>query len=384
MNGNYTNTATSALNGTNTASTPTTDKFGTANSAMNFSNPTSTAEQYATHPIHASTSFSGTQNFTITFLFYISTPWIQNSGLYDNCLNYGSPGIYVRNVGANPNLQFNYKNGSVGSTQLTTGIWWHGTFVRNNGVLSIYINGILNATASEGSVAPTYSYPARFGTMFYHTYPHYNPLNGKLDEFRIYNRALTASEISGLAFTTLPLTLGDFTAVKLASSVKLNWQTLTETNTSYFIVERSADATVFTSVGTVNAAGNSAGSIAYNFTDNAPLAGTSFYRLKMVDIDQTFTYSRVVAVKNETEEPVLQLFPNPVSNLLQLQIPSHKKQKAGIIITNTNGNTVYRKEIQLAEGNNGSSIPVDRLPAGIYLLHIEYEAGRFTQRFIKK
>lgn len=385
MNGNYTNPINSALNGTNTASTASADKFGTANSAMNFSNPTSTVAQYATHPVHASTSFSGTQNFTITFLFYISTPWIQNGGLYDNCLNYGGYGIYIWKPGTNPNLQFNYKNGSVGSSQLTTGVWRHGAFVRNGGTLSIYINGMLNASASEGTMAPVYSYPARFGTMFYASYPHYNPLNGKLDEFRIYNRALSALEITQMASTTLPLVLTDLSAVKKPVGIQLNWETLSEQSTSHFEVERSNNATDFVSIGRVNAAGNSMDKKQYNFIDTRPLPGTNFYRLRMVDIDNKFTYSRVVAVKNNNDNLfTLQLFPNPVSDVLQVQVPSQQREVVTVSVSNTTGQVIYQRQWQVAEGNNAFSMPVAMFAPGQYYLTVQGSVSKQSLPFIKK
>lgn len=386
LNGNYIDAGPNGINGTNSGSTATTNKFGVANSAMDFNNPASTVAQYATHPINANVNFAPGQNFTISFLFYINTPWVHTAGLYDNNLNYNGPGIWVWKPGANPNIQFNYRNASVASTQLTTGVWQHVTCVRNSGLLSIYLNGVLNASGSEGSGTPSYAYPARFGTMFFHAQSpqEYNGLHGKLDELRIYNRALSASEISGLALITLPLTLGDFTATRQGPVVQLNWNSITEQHTSHFEIERSADGVNFLKIGRTNAAGNSNANTSYNFTDIATIAGTVFYRLKIVDIDRSYKYSHIVALKNQTSLLTLQLFPNPVSDILQIQIPSVRKQKGSIIITDGGGKMVYRKEIQLAEGNNGNSIPVAHLPAGMYLLVIKNETGHLTERFIKK
>lgn len=225
MNGNYTDAGPNGIHGTNFSSTATTNKFGAANSAMNYNNPTTAVAQYATHPVNSNLNFAPGQNFTISFLFYINSPWLHNGGLYDNNLNYGGTGIFIWKPGANPNFQFNYRNGSVASAQITMGVWQHATFVRNAGTLSIYINGQLNASGAEGSATPVYNYPARFGTMFFNgmTPPQYNGLHGSLDEFLIYNRALSVAEIAQLASAVLPLKLGNFSAIQTQAGVRLNW-----------------------------------------------------------------------------------------------------------------------------------------------------------------
>ena len=379
----------SGINGTNSGSTSTANKFGATNTAMLFLNPSltsTTVVQWATHPVNSNVNFSGTQDFTYSFLVFCNSPFVHTAGFYDNNLNYGGTGIWFWNASGFPQIQFNYKNASVGTTNgaFPVGIWHAVACVRAAGILKVYIDGLLNATTPEGTNVPAYTYPARFGTMFFASYPHYNGFNGKLDEFRIYNRALSDAEIAGLAITTLPLKLGDFTAVKEQSGIKLNWETLSEQNTSYFEIERSNDGTNFTAIGRLNARGNSTDKQYYSYIDNQPATGTNFYRLKLADIDGAFTYSRIIAVKNDNNLITLQLFPNPVTDILQVQIPATKKETVTILITDAAGKTVYSKKQQLSEGNNAASIPVQHLPEGTYLLIINGKAGRQTKLFIKQ
>lgn len=390
MNGNYTDAGPNGIHGTNAGSTATVNKFGAASSAMDFNNPTATVNQYATHPVNSNLSFTTAQNFSISFLCYFKSPWVHTMGLYDNNLNYFGPGIWIWQSGGagQYRFQFNFRNGSLASTPQPLDTWMHVTCTRTSGTLRIYINGLLNATGAEGTGTPAYSYPARFGTMFFEGMfpPNYNPLHGRLDELRIYNRALSAAEIGGLAITTLPLTLGDFNAVRLNNTVQLNWHTLTEENTSYFEVERSADGAQFSSIGRVQAAGQSTDTRPYQFTDLQPLGGTGFYRLRMTDRDQTYRYSKIVAVRNMAvgNGGLIRLFPNPVTSLLQWQIETERTKPARVSIQNSAGILYYQQSIRLAGGMNSNSIPLHHLPPGMYLLTVDTEEGRQSERFIKK
>jgi hypothetical protein len=310
--------------------------------------------------------------------------------MIDNCLNYGGWGVWFWQQSAGIwNIQFNYKNGSVGSpaaTAFTKGVWHHVAAVRNNGTISIYIDGVFKLSAAEGTTAPSYPLNMIAGAMAYSGYnpPRYNPFGGKLDEIRIYNRALSAAEISGLVGPSLPLKMGEFTAIKQTSGIQLNWETITEQNTSHFEIERSADGTNFTSIGRINASGNSTDKKYYSYTDRQPLAATNFYRLRLTDLDGAFTYSKVIAVKNNNNLITLELFPNPVSDMLQVQLPSKQKETVQVTITDAAGKSVFSKTQLINEGNNAISIPVQQLPKGMYYLVVDNQDGRQAKPFIKQ
>ena len=116
MNGNFNDAGTNAINGTNVGATATTNNVGTANAAMNFSNPVSTVVQYGSHPVNANLNFGTAQDFSICFSVFANSPFVHNGGFYDNNLNYSGPGVWFWNSGGFPQVQFNFKNGSVGTT----------------------------------------------------------------------------------------------------------------------------------------------------------------------------------------------------------------------------------------------------------------------------
>jgi len=122
------------------------------------------------------------------------------------------------------------------------------------------------------------------------------------------------------AKTILPVKLTAFTGrLETESSVRLDFTSALELNSYQYIVERSADGKTFTNVGTVKAAGNSGYEVKYNFIDQVPGAGAYFYRLKMIDIDGSSEYSKVVYVNSKKGAGIVtKLFPNPFNSEVQL------------------------------------------------------------------
>ena len=385
MDGSITNLGSANVTGTAIGTSYTTNNAGAANKAIQFAGNVNSWIDFVDN---GNLDFSGTTNFTISFSFFYNGA--ANCGMIDNCLNYGGWGVWFwQQTTGIWNIQFNYKNNSVGSpaaTAFTRGVWHHVAAVRNNGTISLYLDGVFKLSATEGTSAPSYPLNMIAGAMAYSGYnpPRYNSFGGKLDEIRIYNRALSAAEIAELVGYSLPLKLGDFTANRQSSGIQLNWETITEQNTSHFEIERSADGINFVSIGVVSASGNSTDKKYYSYTDRQPLAATNFYRLKLTDLGGAFTYSKVIAVKNISNLITIELFPNPVSDVLQVQLPSRQKGTVQITITDAAGRQVYLKQQQINEGNNAISIPVQHFAKGTYYLVIDNQEGRQSKTFIKQ
>jgi len=111
---------------------------------------------------------------------------------------------------------------------------------------------------------------------------------------------------------SLPINLLSFEAIKQTKKVLLQWTTDNELNADKYIAERSADGITYTAIGNVPAYNNS-NKNNYNLTDNQPLSGLNFYRLKMMDIDGSFRYSPVRRVNFNNAGDDFSIYPNPVS-----------------------------------------------------------------------
>lgn len=189
---------------------------------------------------------------------------------------------------------------------------------------------------------------------------------------------------------TLPLTWLSFTGIRRGDDALLNWSTGSEINTRLFVVERSLDGTVFGSVGNVNAAGNSTGVNNYSYVDPGIIhlgASIIYYRIKQVDIDNRFSYSKIIAIRvdNSSNEPLVSVFPNPFNQYITLKVtPVNTQDKTNSAeLYSLLGELLYRKEID----KPGNSITVlndlPNLPAGMYILKIRINGEPYTSKLIK-
>lgn len=177
------------------------------------------------------------------------------------------------------------------------------------------------------------------------------------------------------SFVALPVSLVNFTAVKKSSKVELNWTTANELNLSRFEVEKSRDAINFSAL-TMVAAANQSTQGDYRTEDMAPVKGFNYYRLKLLDLDGTFTYSRIEKV-NYTENTGLMVWPNPATT--SLTIPE-AKQNDRVIIMDAKGAVVLKQVIYRQNEN----INVNHLSNGIYMLQLVSEGNVRNSRFLKQ
>lgn len=179
----------------------------------------------------------------------------------------------------------------------------------------------------------------------------------------------------------LPLNLYSFTGVLQNNEVELQWQTAQEQNTDKFIVERSSNFRNYNPVGSKEAAGNSTSTRKYLLRDKEPLTGTNFYRLRMVDKDGSFTFSRVIVINVSTIINKLHVYPNPAKNILQIQ-GFEGNEKVSLQITNSIGETVKMQVVQL-NGSGSYSLDINTLKSGKYFIALQGKTERKIIEFIK-
>ncbi len=387
LDGNYTNEINTALNGTNFGSTATANKSNSLGCAMQFDNPLATVAQYATHPPNASLNFGAADNFSVSLFAFINSPIVHSGGLYDNNINYGGYGVYYTSTQAS----FIFRNNQVftAAGAVPIGTWFHLTCVRESGVSKIYINGVLNASATTNGPAPSYTYTGRLGTMFFNssTPPQYNGHHGKLDELRIYNRALSLAEI-GQIQVLLPIKLNNFTASLQNNKAILNWQTAQEQDSKQFIVERSTNGQNFEAIQTIVAAGISSVDKNYSYIDNLNSATIQnpilYYRIKMEDLDGSFTLSKIVPVIVKQNKLKISLSPNPVIDIVNIQTSGIGLGITLFSIMDLNGKVVIQQSERITQTSQTININIKNLLPSTYFLKVTNNNNVITQKFIKQ
>ncbi|HVW94578.1 MAG TPA: T9SS type A sorting domain-containing protein [Mucilaginibacter sp.] len=150
----------------------------------------------------------------------------------------------------------------------------------------------------------------------------------------------------------------DFTAVKKASEVSLNWLAENEENYTNFTVERSIDNGL-----SFNVLGGFASNSqrTYTFSDTNPIGGTNLYRLKTEDLNGTVSYSKIIAVSYGASTTIaaekVNVYPNPAVNVLNLKI------------NQAQNNYLSQSQLHL----NGLNVP--SAPANAYAIRIVNTSG---------
>jgi hypothetical protein len=163
----------------------------------------------------------------------------------------------------------------------------------------------------------------------------------------------------------LPLKLLSFNATPSSKAVALQWTTTSEINVNLFEVQKSSDGKQFIARGTVNANGSGVNKTSYSFVDNASTEGVYYYRLKMIDNDGQFGYSKVVRVTTFANNAGVILYPNPASSILNISSP-FVKNNISIKLVDVNGKVV--KQISVAKGTKETSMDIRGVSSGTYTL----------------
>jgi len=176
---------------------------------------------------------------------------------------------------------------------------------------------------------------------------------------------------------TLPVELTSFSARSDAGNVVLSWTTASETNNLGFEVERaearsseaSQDNVQFVKLGFVSGAGTSTTPKSYEYLDRSVASGTYYYRLKQVDTDGAFTYSRIVevVVSAPAAYALEQNYPNPFNPRTQIRFDLKASGRAALVVYNVLGEKIATLVDGMMEaGRHSVHFDASELPAGIY------------------
>lgn len=182
---------------------------------------------------------------------------------------------------------------------------------------------------------------------------------------------------ASVVYVSLPVSLTSYTAKRQANaSVLLNWKTASEQQNSHFDIERGSDGVHYQTIGAVQASGNEFGS-SYSFTDNAPLDGVSYYRLKQVDLDGHEQVYGVRIIQTNNATTALGLYPNPVTNNFKLVLTNTPASPLSYSIQNISGQIIRTGIISTRE----QWLETGGLLAGVYVLSLENgQAVRFFKK----
>ena len=203
-----------------------------------------------------------------------------------------------------------------------------------------------------------------------------NPTTGLTSVITIGSGEYNPNVDAGL-YIGVPLPVDGLLAKKAKVTSRENcsvfFETISEMNTNYFVIERSTDAINFIHAGTLKAGGTTTAKTEYEFNDdieNVKGANTLYYRIKLVDIDGNTTYSNIVSALMPSFDEV-SVYPNLFNNNFKVVMNVKRDAKVEAIITDLTGKTVYSTNEQINAGYNEFSITnLESLASGAYYLKV--------------
>lgn len=184
-----------------------------------------------------------------------------------------------------------------------------------------------------------------------------------------------------------PVSMSSFGVTKQGANAMLNWTTVTEINTDRFEIERSLDGINFSTVGSKAAAGQSTDLIAYQFADPiGSMNGVIYYRIKTVDQDGKVSYSKIVSLRLTGAVKGFNVYPNPFTSDLKVEVEAAQDAAVTIRISNAAGQTVFSRSSFVQKGNNVLVVAseLSALQKGMYFVELISENGKQTQKIIKR
>jgi len=198
--------------------------------------------------------------------------------------------------------------------------------------------------------------------------------------------ALIKFEGSGTTSTVLPVELMAFDAQTTEGGKSLlKWATASESNNAGFDIEASQDGVRFEKIGFVKGNGTTNGVKTYSFTDEKVASGLTYYRLKQVDIDGRFEYSKVISVLRKSDKfNAISVSPNPANDVLNIVVETKNDDDLEINLLDVFGETIKQQKTATQQGLNTKSLNLQDLPNGIYFLHLQQGTERIIRKIIKK
>ncbi len=177
--------------------------------------------------------------------------------------------------------------------------------------------------------------------------------------------------------SVLTVELLSFTASCIHHNVVLKWSTASESDNSYFSIERSTNGVSWQVLGRINGAGSTSDIQDYIFTDPEHFNVDLYYRIRQTDIDGKFKYFKVIVIKNCREDLTgLDIYPNPGNGTFNLLYKGNKDEVHFISIYNVRGEKVYNS------GSYTPEIDLSGKPNGVYFIRVNLDSKVITKKIV--
>lgn len=277
-----------------------------------------------------------------------------------------------------PAFDFGQNFSDDGGYSITGGYVYRGSFgnLRGHYFVADYITNNIWTVEKNGAAFDVQAY-GNMGVSRISTFG--EDVNGEL-----YIAELNSGRILQITNNALPIQLISFDGSYKNKQVELNWTSAADFGASYFDIERSANGVDFKKIGKVEAQPNSNQTNNYTFIDKEPISTEFYYRLKMVEEDGSFEYSKSVVIyfKGQLE---LALFPNPNQGSFNLLVKGQTDEvkSVSIIIRSLTGQVMYRQNHLASLLPFNQQLFLENLPNGVYDVEVSYDGQILKHQMVK-
>jgi hypothetical protein len=181
----------------------------------------------------------------------------------------------------------------------------------------------------------------------------------------------------------LPIELYSFTSTCQGNSVSLNWITASETNNSYFTVQRSADGNNFEDVTNITGKGNSNTMVNYSYIDTHPYSGLSYYRLKQTDFNNDFTYSPIIISDcGISGFDIVNVIPDENNHITTFNYSVEANGSYHLSVYDLLGNLIINNDLHPEVGFNKVVLDFSSFAHSMYLIVLSNNTKSITRKFI--
>ena len=238
---------------------------------------------------------------------------------------------------------------------------YHFRYTLSTGNATIWVDG-----------ASVYTYTGTAGRPMYWTGAGNAVVGGLMDATGRNISVMDNLVIQNSAILTLPLQLLSFSAEAKNNNVLLIWSTNREVNTKLFEIQRSTDGSHFITIDTIFAKGRYSITNNYTYIDTKAISGNNYYRLKMIDSDEKFTFSTVKKVSFYGNTTSINVFPNPTVDFVTLQVSNNQPTTFIYSVYTIDGKTLKTGEASLNSGTQQIKINLTQTIAkGILLIQLK-------------
>ncbi|MEO8770978.1 MAG: hypothetical protein ABI402_12850 [Ferruginibacter sp.] len=209
-------------------------------------------------------------------------------------------------------------------------------------------------------------------------------LNNRASIYFDFNVPVVTNLVTTVVSPTspVPVKLEYFSLSKKNETNLLTWKAPSTDVTTSFVIESSADGIDFTNIGNLTATSQRC-QLPFNFTDDKPLPGKNYYRLKITGDNEISFYSKILVTGNNKEDFEIIAITSSNNNTI-MYCNSAKQQTIQMKMIAADGKIIYKNSKTILTGSSMINLPLKNMAGGVYTMIVyTNEGATITKRFVK-